>query len=201
MPEIGVVARFKAIRTPRREPPVHERILTAAALAAGAAPATARRRPPHLDRRATTASSAPPPGPARLRQARGAKIELALIRLPATDPAHRIGTLFTNPGGPGNSGVAFVRDEARDVYSAAVAPASTSSASTRAASALHAGPLRRAPQPPFPVGAEQERAFAAAAADLGRRCRAATATCSTTSRPPTSRVTSTSCAPPSATPS
>ena len=32
--------------------------------------------------------------------------QLALIRLPATDPAHRIGTLFTNPGGPGNSGVA-----------------------------------------------------------------------------------------------
>ena len=28
----------------------------------------------------------------------GAKVELALIRLPASDPAHRIGTLFTNPG-------------------------------------------------------------------------------------------------------
>jgi pimeloyl-ACP methyl ester carboxylesterase len=36
-------------------------------------------------------------------------ISLALIRLPATDQAHRIGSLFTNPGGPGNSGVNLIR--------------------------------------------------------------------------------------------
>jgi pimeloyl-ACP methyl ester carboxylesterase len=30
-------------------------------------------------------------------------------RLPATDQAHRIGSLLTNPGGPGNSGVASIR--------------------------------------------------------------------------------------------
>lgn len=36
---------------------------------------------------------------------RGATIELALIRHKATDQAHRIGTLFFNPGGPGGSGV------------------------------------------------------------------------------------------------
>jgi hypothetical protein len=30
----------------------------------------------------------------------GQHISLALIKLPATDPAHRIGTLFVNPGGP-----------------------------------------------------------------------------------------------------
>ncbi len=36
-------------------------------------------------------------------------ISLALIRLPATDQAHRIGSLFTNPGGPGGSGVDFIR--------------------------------------------------------------------------------------------
>lgn len=40
---------------------------------------------------------------------RGETIELALIRKPAVDPARRIGTLFTNPGGPGGSGVDFVR--------------------------------------------------------------------------------------------
>jgi pimeloyl-ACP methyl ester carboxylesterase len=39
----------------------------------------------------------------------GAKLELALIRRPATDREHRIGSLFMNPGGPGNSGVEFVR--------------------------------------------------------------------------------------------
>jgi pimeloyl-ACP methyl ester carboxylesterase len=38
---------------------------------------------------------------------------LSLIRLPATDKAHRIGSLFTNPGGPGGSGVEFVRSSAR----------------------------------------------------------------------------------------
>jgi pimeloyl-ACP methyl ester carboxylesterase len=37
---------------------------------------------------------------------RGRMIHLAVIRHPATDPAHRIGTLFVNPGGPGGSGVA-----------------------------------------------------------------------------------------------
>jgi pimeloyl-ACP methyl ester carboxylesterase len=36
---------------------------------------------------------------------RGDKITLALARHRATDPAHRIGALFVNPGGPGGSGV------------------------------------------------------------------------------------------------
>lgn len=40
---------------------------------------------------------------------RGATLDLALIRRPAADPARRIGTLFANPGGPGGSGVDFVR--------------------------------------------------------------------------------------------
>lgn len=40
---------------------------------------------------------------------RGATIELALIKSPAVDPANRLGTLFLNPGGPGGSGVDFVR--------------------------------------------------------------------------------------------
>ena len=34
-------------------------------------------------------------------------ISIALVRLPASDPAHRIGSLFLNPGGPGGSGVNF----------------------------------------------------------------------------------------------
>jgi pimeloyl-ACP methyl ester carboxylesterase len=38
----------------------------------------------------------------------GATIELALARIPATDPANRIGSLFLNPGGPGSSGVNLV---------------------------------------------------------------------------------------------
>jgi pimeloyl-ACP methyl ester carboxylesterase len=38
----------------------------------------------------------------------GRTIQLAVIRALATDPAHRIGSLITNPGGPGGSGVQFV---------------------------------------------------------------------------------------------
>jgi pimeloyl-ACP methyl ester carboxylesterase len=37
----------------------------------------------------------------------GATISIALVRLPAADPARRIGSLFLNPGGPGGSGVDF----------------------------------------------------------------------------------------------
>jgi pimeloyl-ACP methyl ester carboxylesterase len=35
-------------------------------------------------------------------------VSIAMVRLRATDPAHRIGSLFVNPGGPGGSGVDFV---------------------------------------------------------------------------------------------
>jgi pimeloyl-ACP methyl ester carboxylesterase len=35
----------------------------------------------------------------------GAKVEVALAKIPAADPRRRIGTLFLNPGGPGGSGV------------------------------------------------------------------------------------------------
>ena len=39
----------------------------------------------------------------------GRTIEVALVRRPAADPANRIGSLFLNPGGPGISGIEFVR--------------------------------------------------------------------------------------------
>ena len=40
----------------------------------------------------------------------GATIELALVRRPAGEPESRIGSLFVNPGGPGGSGIDFVRE-------------------------------------------------------------------------------------------
>jgi pimeloyl-ACP methyl ester carboxylesterase len=42
-----------------------------------------------------------------------AQIALSVIRLPAADPTRRIGSLFVNPGGPGGSGVDFVRGVGR----------------------------------------------------------------------------------------
>ncbi len=47
----------------------------------------------------------------------GRQITLALIKLPATDPAQRIGELVTNPGGPGGSGIDFVRQSGATTYS------------------------------------------------------------------------------------
>ena len=45
---------------------------------------------------------------------------LSLIKLPATDQARRIGSLVTNPGGPGGSGVDFVRADATAIFPAAI---------------------------------------------------------------------------------
>ncbi len=50
----------------------------------------------------------------------GPTVRLALIRLPASDPLHRIGSLVVNPGGPGESGVDFVRHAALTVFSTSI---------------------------------------------------------------------------------
>ncbi|MEW2356410.1 alpha/beta hydrolase [Spirillospora sp. NPDC029432] len=42
----------------------------------------------------------------------GGKMRIALIRMPAKNKSQRIGSLFTNPGGPGGSGVDFIRQAA-----------------------------------------------------------------------------------------
>jgi pimeloyl-ACP methyl ester carboxylesterase len=44
------------------------------------------------------------------------QITIALTRLPATDPQHRIGSLFLNPGGPGGSGVDYVLSVGQSLY-------------------------------------------------------------------------------------
>jgi pimeloyl-ACP methyl ester carboxylesterase len=49
----------------------------------------------------------------------GPTLQLALMRVRATDPAHRIGSLLINPGGPGASGIDLVRS-ATDVVQAEV---------------------------------------------------------------------------------
>jgi pimeloyl-ACP methyl ester carboxylesterase len=50
----------------------------------------------------------------------GATIAIALARLPATDAANRIGSLFLNPGGPGGSGVDYLLGAGPFLYTDAV---------------------------------------------------------------------------------
>lgn len=40
----------------------------------------------------------------------GKTIRLALLKVPAADPAHRVGSLVVNPGGPGGSGVDYAAE-------------------------------------------------------------------------------------------
>ena len=49
----------------------------------------------------------------------GPRFSLPVIKLPATDPAHRVGDLVVNPGGPGGSGVQYAL-AARGEFPAAV---------------------------------------------------------------------------------
>jgi pimeloyl-ACP methyl ester carboxylesterase len=52
------------------------------------------------------------PVPKDYEHPRQGTIDVALIRLPASDPAARIGSLLVNPGGPGASGVEWMRSAA-----------------------------------------------------------------------------------------
>jgi serine/threonine protein kinase/pimeloyl-ACP methyl ester carboxylesterase len=50
----------------------------------------------------------------------GREIKVGLLRLPASDPANRIGSLVINPGGPGESGMRYVADAALKVAGSAL---------------------------------------------------------------------------------
>ncbi|HYW22605.1 MAG TPA: alpha/beta hydrolase [Terriglobales bacterium] len=51
----------------------------------------------------------------------GDVIGMAVIRHPATDPGHRIGSLLVNPGGPGGSGIGYARSASQIVSAALLA--------------------------------------------------------------------------------
>ena len=51
------------------------------------------------------------------RRPNGETIELALLRRPADDQAHKIGSIFVNPGGPGGSGVDFLAAFGQELFS------------------------------------------------------------------------------------
>lgn len=110
---------------------------------------------------------------------RAASISIALIRLPASDPAARIGSLLVNPGGPGGSGVAIVRaDAARfpaelrarfdivgfDPRGVGLSTAVRCFASVAEQQAFFAG------LPPFPVTPAEQLSYIQTAARFDRLC-------------------------------
>jgi len=110
---------------------------------------------------------------------RGQLISLALVKLPATDARHRIGSLFVNPGGPGGSGVDLVRQSPEAVPAAVRRQFDLIGFDPRfiggsrpAASCMYddAFSAFAAAQPSFPVTPTQEVAFASAQAGYTARC-------------------------------
>ncbi len=111
---------------------------------------------------------------------KGAKVELAVLRLKARDPKNRIGSLFVNPGGPGGSSTAaayfspfFLSPELLDRFDivgmdprgVAFSQNVTCLSPRTQDDALDA--YRRTP---FPLGAAQEKAWIASDKALGRAC-------------------------------
>lgn len=111
---------------------------------------------------------------------RGATTTIALTRLPASDPAHRIGTLFTNPGGPGGPGVDFVQQAATVAYTPEVRArfdilgfdprgvGKSDPATCYPTAAEEAAALTELPA--FPVGRAEERRYVVASAKLAAAC-------------------------------
>ncbi|MET0461483.1 MAG: alpha/beta hydrolase [Ilumatobacteraceae bacterium] len=111
---------------------------------------------------------------------RGEHISLSLARLPATDQAHRIGTLFVNNGGPGNSVIEFMHGDVHDVVPAAVQarfdivgfdPRGVGeSTPVRCFDDTDAQQTFFGELPPFPVTPDEVTEATTAARRLGRAC-------------------------------
>ena len=114
---------------------------------------------------------------------RGRQVDLAMIKLPATNPAGRIGSLFVNFGGPGASGIERLR--ARAGWAWLFSPqlrerfdlVSWDTRGVGRSTAVRCFDTQQEQQdyfnaiPYFPVGADEEHSFYATAADLAQRCR------------------------------
>jgi pimeloyl-ACP methyl ester carboxylesterase len=106
-------------------------------------------------------------------------ISLALIRLPATDQAHRIGSLFTNPGGPGTPGVVWLRVAAMRLPAAVRArfdiigfdPRGVGQSSpVRCFDSTAAQQAFLDKTPAFPVGAQEQQAYSQTFQQFDQQC-------------------------------
>ncbi|MFF0346023.1 alpha/beta hydrolase [Kribbella sp. NPDC004875] len=105
---------------------------------------------------------------------------IALTRLPASDPAHKVGTLFTNPGGPGGSGVDFVQAAAQAIYTPELRarfdilgfdPRGVGGSDPTTCYPTAADESKSlANVPPFPVTAKENRQFVIDAAKVAVSC-------------------------------
>jgi pimeloyl-ACP methyl ester carboxylesterase len=110
---------------------------------------------------------------------RGAQVSLALLRLPAGDPAHKLGSIFLNPGGPGGSGVAFVHDLGRLLFTDQVRarfdlvgfdPRGISRSTPLRCFAALEQAIAVLPPFPFPVTRAEERIWAQSDRQLAAAC-------------------------------
>ncbi|MGW4769989.1 alpha/beta hydrolase [Nocardia sp. NPDC004278] len=163
--------------------------MMAAVLACGAAPAAAE--PPDPTPMATpTPVWTPCPNaagfecatvtaPLDYQHPQARTIELAVIRHPATDPAHRIGSLLFNPGGPAPAIDLFIIEypffpqEMRERFDIVSWDPRGFGRSTAvqcfATAAEYAAWFAQMPKG-FPVGHEEERQWIEGNIELGRRC-------------------------------
>jgi pimeloyl-ACP methyl ester carboxylesterase len=111
--------------------------------------------------------------------ARGRTVGVAVIRYPATGPGSWLGDLVVNPGGPGGSGVAFLRSDLASLPAAVRARYDVVSFDPRGVGASDPVSCVDAAQldalvhlPPVPTGPAEQAAVAAASRELAAGCQA-----------------------------
>ena len=108
----------------------------------------------------------------------GETLDLALIKHPASDPARRIGTILTDPGGPGDTGVGFVEGAGDELDAWGDGrfdwigwdPRGTYASSPVDCFGSEEDAARFWAGAQIPETVEQSEAFAARATELARRC-------------------------------
>ena len=128
------------------------------------------------------------PVPLNYQNPGGAKIHIALVRLPASNPAKRIGSLFVNFGGPGGPGITDLVNRAKTVFSASLRAhfdlvawdprgiEYSSPVNCFASAAASQAYFSSLPVFPYPQTPSSESAYYALNATLGKDCAARDAT-------------------------